>query len=148
MSLVSAVSQALMDKCEIERNPISLAAVSAGLCTLQVLHAYVLCTCRDVHRRNAPDTQNRQYALMQKSMMPARKVLNQDRDPGSWTSESERASGTVLADALKFTLMMNMDPIFLRNSLQLGTYANSTTLRASLLQWCDSSNRVIWKWNE
>ena len=29
MSIVSAVSQALMDKCEIERNPISLAALSA-----------------------------------------------------------------------------------------------------------------------
>ena len=29
MSLVSAVSHTLMDKCEIERNPISLAAVQA-----------------------------------------------------------------------------------------------------------------------
>ena len=28
---------------------------------------------------------------------------------------------------------------FLRNSLQLGTYANSTALRAALLQWCYSS---------
>ena len=42
MSLVSAVSQALTDKCEIERNPISLAAVRAlGRCTLEVLDADV-----------------------------------------------------------------------------------------------------------
>ena len=34
---------------------------------------------------------------------------------------------------------MNMAPIFLRNSLQLGTYANSAALRTSLLQWCYSS---------
>ena len=31
---------------------------------------------------------------------------------------------------------MNMAPIFLRNTLQLCTYANSTALRAALLQWC------------
>ena len=30
-------------------------------------------------------------------------------------------------------------PEFLRNSLQLGTYANSTALRAALVQWCYSS---------
>ena len=48
----------------------------------------------------------------------------------------ERASGTALADAVKYTVMMNMAPTFLRNSLQLGTYANSTALRAALLQWC------------
>ena len=35
--------------------------------------------------------------------------------------------------------MMNMAPNFLRNSLRLGTYANSTALRAPLLQWCYSS---------
>ena len=49
---------------------------------------------------------------------------------GAWTSgEWERASGTALADA----------PVFLRISLQLGTYVNSTALRAALLQWCYSS---------
>ena len=32
-----------------------------------------------------------------------------------------------------------MAPIFRRNSLQWGTYANSTALRAALLQWCYSS---------
>ena len=48
-------------------------------------------------------------------------------DFGEW----ERASGTALADAVKYTVMMNMAPIFLRNSLQLGTYANSTALRAT-----------------
>ena len=56
-------------------------------------------------------------------------------DVGEW----ERASGTVLADAVKYTVMMNMHPIFLRNCLLLGTYANSTALRAALLQWCYSS---------
>ena len=56
-------------------------------------------------------------------------------DVGEW----ERASGTALASAVKYTVMMNMAPIFLRNSLQLGTYANSTALRAALLQWCYSS---------
>ena len=55
-------------------------------------------------------------------------------DVGEW----ERASGTALADAVKYTVMMNMAPIFLRNSLQLGTYANSAALRTALLQWCYS----------
>ena len=53
-------------------------------------------------------------------------------DVGEW----DRASGTALADAVKYTVMMNMAPIFLGNSLQLGTYANSTALRPALLQWC------------
>ena len=34
---------------------------------------------------------------------------------------------------------MNAAPIFLRNSLQLGTYANSAALRTASLQWCYSS---------
>ena len=38
-------------------------------------------------------------------------------DVGDW----ERASGTALADAVKYTVMMNMAPIFLRNNFQLGT---------------------------
>ena len=152
---------------------------SAGRCTLEVLHADVLCIGLDnqrqctnlirsveetngaeawrlIHSRHAPDTQNRQYALMQKIMMPAK--LSRDHTEGfesslrSWeldVGEWERASGTALAEAVKYTVMMNMAPIFLRNSLQLGTYANSTALRAALLQWCYSSrsesDRVIWK---
>ena len=39
-------------------------------------------------------------------------------DVGEW----ERASGTALTDAVKYTVMMNMAPILFRNSLQLGTY--------------------------
>ena len=58
-----------------------------------------------------------------------------DLDVGEW----ERASGTALVDAVKYTVMMNMAPIVLRNSLQLGTYAKSAALRAALLQWCYSS---------
>ena len=43
VSLVSTVSQPLMDKCETERNPISLTAVKfAGRCTPEVLHTDVL----------------------------------------------------------------------------------------------------------
>ena len=45
-------------------------------------------------------------------------------DVGEW----ESASGTVLADAVKYTVMMNMAPPFLRNKLQLSTHANSAAL--------------------
>ena len=56
-------------------------------------------------------------------------------DVGEW----ERATGTALADAVKYTVMMSMAPILLRNSLHLGTFPNSAALRAALLQWCYSS---------
>ena len=169
MSLVSAVSHTLMDKCEIERNPISLVATALGdahlKCCIQMYYALALITkgsvrtlvrsveesngaeaWRLIHSRYAPDTQNRQYALMQKIMMPAKLWCDHaegfesglrawELDVGKW----ERASGTALADAVKYTMMMNMAPIFLRSSLQLGTYANSAALRTALLQWCYSS---------
>ena len=101
---------------------------------------------RLIRNRYAPDTQNRQCAFMQKIMMPAKLWCDHaegfesglrtwELDVGEW----ERASGTALADAVKYTVMMNMAPIFLRNSLQLGTYANSAALRTALLQWCYSS---------
>ena len=83
---------------------------------------------------------------MQKIMMPAKPLCDHtegfesglrswELDVGEW----ECASGSALADAVKYTVMMNMPPIYLRNSLQWGTYANSTALRAALLQWCHSS---------
>ena len=62
----------------------------------------------------APDTQNRQYTLMQKIMMPAK--LLRDHTEGfesglrSWeldVGEWERASGTALVDAVMHTVMMN-----------------------------------------
>ena len=101
---------------------------------------------RLIHNGSAPDTQNRQYALMQKIMMPAKLLCHHtngfesglrawELDVGEW----ERASGTALADAVKYTVMMNMAPTFLGNSLQLGTYTNSAALRTALLQWCYSS---------
>ena len=162
MSLVSSVSHEI---CEIERNPISLEGVRALgdahlKCCMQMYCALALITKgsartlirsvvetngaearRLIHCRYAPDTQNRQYALM-----PANPwcdhtegfesgLRSWELDVGEW----ERASGTALADAVKYTVMMNMAPIFLRKSLQLGTYANSTALRAALLQWCYSS---------
>ena len=93
MSLVSTVSQPLMDMCEIERNPISLTAVKALKkshlkCCIQMYHPLALITkgsvrtlvrsveesngaeaWRLIRSRYAPDTQNRRYALMQKIMM-------------------------------------------------------------------------------
>ena len=98
---------------------------------------------RLIHDRYAPDTQNRQYALMQKIMMPAKLLCDHAEDVESglraWeldVGEWERVSGTALADAVKYTMMMNMAPNFLRTSLQLGTYPNGAALRAALLQRC------------
>ena len=48
----------------------------------------------------------------------------------------ERASGTVLVDAVKYTVMVVMAPVVRRNFLLLGTYANSVAFRTALLQWC------------
>ena len=166
---VSAVSHTLMDKCEIERHPISLVAVKALgdahlKCCIQMYHSLALITIgsvrtlvrsveesngaearRLVHSRYAPDTQNRLYALMQKIMVPAKLWCDHaegfesglrawELDVGEW----ERASGTALADAVKYTVMMNMAPNVRRNSLQLGTCANSAALRTAVLQWCFS----------
>ena len=101
---------------------------------------------RLIRNRYAPDTQNRQYALMQKIMMLAKRWCDHaegfESGLRTWeldVGESKRASGTALADAVIYTVMMNMSPIFLRSSLQLGTYANSAALRTALLQWCYSS---------
>ena len=102
---------------------------------------------RLIHSRYAPDTQNRQYALMQKIMMLTKLWCDHaegfesglrawELDVGEWEWEWECASGTALADPVKYTVMMNMAPIFLRSSLQMGTYANSAALRKALLQWC------------
>ena len=169
MSLVSPVSHTLMDKCDVERNPISPnSSESASRCTCEMLRTDVLFTGLDkerqcpnshpirqdmsqtrwrlIHSRYAPDTQNRQYALMQKIMMPAKLLCDhaQGFESGlsTWeldVGESERASGTALTGAVKYTVMMNMAPIVLRNSLELGTYSNSAALRAALLRWCYSS---------
>ena len=158
MSLVSSVSHEMMNRCEIERNPISLAAVRALgdahlKCCMQMYYALALITkgsvrtlirsveetngaeaWRLIHSRYPPDTQNRQYALMEKIMTPAKPrcdhadgfesgLRSWELDVGEW----ERASGIALADAVKYTVIMNMAQIFLRKSLQLGTYANSTS---------------------
>ena len=50
-------------------------------------------------------------------------------DVGEW----ERASGTALADAVKHAVMTNVAPTFLRNNLQLGTYANSARSSSSFV---------------
>ena len=70
---------------------------------------------RVIHSRYAADTQNRQYALMQKIMTPAKPwcyhaegfesgLRSWELNVGEW----ERASGTALANAVKYTVMMNM----------------------------------------
>ena len=127
MSLVSTVSQQLMDRCRVERNPISLAAVQAlgdahMKCCIQMYCSLALITKGSVrtllrsveesngaearlliHYRYAPDTRNRQYALMQKIMMPAKLWCDHaegfesgltalELGVGEW----ERASGTAL----------------------------------------------------
>jgi hypothetical protein len=94
---------------------------------------------RQLYQRYMPETQNRLYALMQKIM-----------SPGSWDAgglelglrswelditEWERVSGTVLNDAVKFTVLMNQAPKALKTTLQLGNYENSSSLKAALLQW-------------
>ena len=48
-------------------------------------------------------------------------------------------NGNALLELRGQVQSMNMAPVFLRNSLQLGTYANSAGLRTALLQWCHSS---------
>ena len=97
---------------------------------------------RLIRSRYAPDTQNREYALMQKIMMLAKLWCDHAEGLRAWeldVGEWERASGTPLADAVKYAMVMNMAPIFLTNNLQLGTYANSAALRTALLQCCFSS---------
>ena len=171
MSLVSPVWQQMLDKCEIEKNPISLQAVKAlgeeyANCSTQIYYSLALITkgsvktvvrsveetngavaWRFIHSRYAPDTQNRQFASMQKIIAPAKPwgehpggfepdLRAWELDVGEW----ERVSGTSLADAVKYTVMMNMTPSHLRNNLHLGTYANSTALRNALLQWCHSTH--------
>ena len=90
--------------------------------------------------RYAPDTQNRQHALVQKIIMLAKPWCDHvegfvsglrvwELDVGEW----DRATGTALAAAVKYTVMMNMAPIVLRNSLQLDTCANSAALRTAFV---------------
>ena len=65
---------------------------------------------RLIHSSSAPDTQHRQSALMQKIMTPGKLLYGHaeglesalrawELDVGEW----KRASGTVLADAVKYT---------------------------------------------
>ena len=109
---------------------------------------------RLIHSRYAPDTQNRQHTLMQKIMMLAK--LWSDHTEGfesglrSWeldVGEWERASGTAFGRCSQVHSDDEYGPDFLRNSLQLGTYANSTALHAALFSrnFGANPNRVLWK---
>ena len=97
---------------------------------------------RLIFRRYAPDTQNRQCALMQRIMGPTSwEKHDEGLEAGlrAWEldiSEWEKASGRQLIDAVKFTAIMNQAPKAIRTTLQVGQYGNSQELRAALLQWC------------
>ena len=123
-----------MDKCE----PITLAGVKALgeahlKCCVQMCYSLALIAkgsvrtlvrsveesngaeaWRLIHSSYAPHTQNRQYTLMQKIMMPAKLWCDHaeafesglrawELDVVDW----ERSSGTALADAVKYLVMMN-----------------------------------------
>ena len=174
MSLVSSVSHELMDRFEIERNPISLAAVRALdeahlKCCTQMYYALALITkgsvrtlirsveetngaeeWRPIHSRYAPDTQNRQDALMQKIMMPAKLwcdhtegfesgLRSWELDVGEW----ERASGTVLAD--DFSEKQSAVGYMCQ---QHSSSCSPVALVLLLSELWSESDRVIWKWNE
>ena len=126
MSHVSSVSHEMMNRCEIERNPVSLAAVRAlgdahVKCCMQMYYALALLTkgsvrtlIRSVEGTNGAEawrllhgTQHRQHALMQKIMMLAKpwcdhtegfesSLRSWELDVGKW----ENAPGTALADAV------------------------------------------------
>ena len=79
--------------------------------------------------------------LTQKIMMPANFWCDHaegfESGLRAWeldVGERERASGTVPQDAVKYTVMMNMAPIFRRSNLQLGTHANSAFFRTVFSQ--------------
>ena len=152
----------MLDKCEIEKNPISLQAVKAlgkecVKCSTQIYYSLALITkgsvktvvrsveetngaeaWRLIHSRYAPGMQNRQFALMQKIMAPAKSWREHpggfESGPRAWemdVGEWKRVSGTSLADAVKYTVMMNMAPSHLGHNLHLGTYADSAALHAT-----------------
>ena len=170
MSLVSPVSQQMLDKCEIEKNPISLQAVKAlgeeyANCSTQIYYSLALITkdsvktlVRSVEETNGAAAWRLTHSRYAGHAKPPVRLHAKDHctsktsgrtprrirtrpeslelDVGEW----ERVSGTSLADAVKYTVMMNMTPSHLRNNLHLGTYANSTALRNALLQWCHSAH--------
>ena len=61
-----------------------------------------------------------------------------EHDVGEWG----RDSGTPLADAVKYRVMMNMAPIFLKKILHVGAYADSAVLGNALLQWYHLSRNL------
>ena len=59
-------------------------------------------------------------------------------DVGEW----ERASGTALADAVKYTVLMNMAPTFSEDQFAVGDISQQCSSSSS------ESDRVSWKSNE
>ena len=88
------------------------------------------------HSRYAPDTQNRQYALMQRIMMLVKTRCGHTEGFESSLRAGECVSRTALADAAKDIVMVNMAPVFLKNNLHVGTCTNRAALRTARLQWC------------
>ena len=108
---------------------------SSGRSTLEVLHADVLCIGLDNERQcTNPDPIRGGNQRSRGTATDTQSVRARHSESTFHTEGFE--SGTALAEAVMYTVMMNMAPILPRNSLQSGTYANSTDLRAALLQWC------------
>ena len=97
----------------------SLALITKG-CVRTFVRSVAEChgaeVWRLIHSRYVPKTQNRQYALMQIIMLSPKRWCDHaegfesdlcfiELAVGEW----ERASGIVLADAVKYTVMMNID---------------------------------------
>ena len=130
MSLVSSVTQTLMDKCEAERNQITLEAVKSlgearrKCCICRCIARWLgsrkeVCepfsvplnkACRPLHSRYAPDTRCDHTEGFESGLRAW------ELDVGEW----ERVSGTA---------MLNMAPIFLGNNLQLVTDVHSAAFR-------------------
>ena len=160
MSFVSAFSHTLMDKCEVERNPINLAGVKALgeanlKCCIQMYYPLALITkgsartldrsveesngaeaWRPIHSRYAPDTQNRQFALMCDHAEGLGSGLRAwELDVGEW----EHTSGTVLAVCSQVQSDEDKARYFSGTICSWVHIANFAALRTALLPWCYSS---------
>ena len=164
MSLVSSVSHTLMDRCEVEQNPISLAAVRAlGEAHLKCCMQMYFCIGLHFDKRQCTNhTQNRQYALMQKIMMPAKPwCVHKGKSKERFLNQHQRGNrttSTILVNTCKdvadlgtrfwncvwqmqsslFTVMMNVAPSFWRTSKQ--SRGSCVTLKFRVIHketsWC------------
>ena len=173
MSLVCLVSHTLVDKCEVERNPISLKAVKAlgdahlnfcvrMFCSLALItkgsvsnqlrnpmeqrHGewYTVDTRQTLNIDSRPWC--RRSWCLRNPGVHTRKVLNQDWEPGSWTSES----GNVLLE-LRWQMQSSTQWwwTWIGDVFQQCRSSSSFVAMVLLLSklWSDS-DRDIWQCNE